>query len=473
MKILIADDEILSRLTILKILNDLGIPNSDLLQAESGQQILDLLHTECIDIAFIDIRLPDFSGLSAIEQCLSFSENTSFYVLTGYSKFEYAKEAIHLGVKDFLLKPVTPDLLASILEKEERHTQAKKKLANYVYANQISHVLLGGTPSATEPALSCLPIYLTSYHPENINLTSFYRIELEYPMVHVVVFPIYNMTGIVFCTESSQYSAAVLPAIRRILKQVLVQKENADVSIFYPEAFLPLSDLPGIYSDLKNFSVLRIFQGSHRIFPYRPSYISSHSSLFDLATLFEKMYEHYVAASYSDMVSTTQLLKTRIHSFRLWEDSTYMMHVNDWLAVIFHQPPCHSENDFTKMLDTLCFSLLQEQEGKEFRIQDVLNYIHNHFSEDLSVNSLASEFHFSPNYLSTLFKKETGTKFIDYVTDLRMAKGKQLLVETSLQIKEIALQVGYLTASHFIRTFVKYEGVTPNEYRTSHSSVHN
>lgn len=104
MKILIADDELLARLTVQKVLNDLGITNSDILQAENGLQILQVLQTESVDLAFIDIKLPDFSGLDAIAKCLSIAADTSFYILTGFGKFEYAQEAIRLGVKDFLLK---------------------------------------------------------------------------------------------------------------------------------------------------------------------------------------------------------------------------------------------------------------------------------------------------------------------------------------------------------------------------------
>ncbi len=78
---------------------------------------------------------------------------------------------------------------------------------------------------------------------------------------------------------------------------------------------------------------------------------------------------------------------------------------------------------------------------------------------------LASIFGVSANYLSTRFHKETHIRFTEYLTGLRMNRAKQLLAETDLQVKEIATQVGYYTASHFIRTFVKAVGVTPLEFR--------
>lgn len=468
MKILIADDELLARLTVQKVLNDLGITNQDILQAENGQQILQVLQTESVDLAFIDIKLPDFSGLDAIAKCLSIAADTSFYILTGFGKFEYAQEAIRLGVKDFLLKPITPEVLASILEKEKKRTATHKKEKNYVYSNLVSKLLLGGKSDPTDPALFCLPVYLTSNQLESMSLSAFWRMELEYPTIHVVKVPVFHMTGIVFCTESDQYATAAINVIHRLLKQTLVQKENASVSIFYHNQFLPSSELRTAFELLRDFSVIQIFQGQHRIYPYHKNYREANSAIFELASLFEKFYFAYSANSYQDALAISQRLKIQLHNVRLCEDSSWLSNVNTWLHTTFHASPCRTEADFGIFLEQLCESLLQEYAPEEFRIQDVLNYIQLHFSDDLSVNSLAAEFHISPNYLSTRFKKETGTKFIDYVTDLRIARGKQLLVETSLQVKEIAVQVGYLTASHFIRTFVKHEGVTPNEYRSSH-----
>ncbi|HIQ74867.1 MAG TPA: response regulator [Candidatus Cottocaccamicrobium excrementipullorum] len=66
MKILIADDELLVRITVIKALNDLGIQNSDIYQADCGEAMIKLLKSTSIDIAFVDIKMPDISGLETI-----------------------------------------------------------------------------------------------------------------------------------------------------------------------------------------------------------------------------------------------------------------------------------------------------------------------------------------------------------------------------------------------------------------------
>lgn len=91
MKFLIADDEQLVRLTIRTILNNYGIENQDIYQAGTGREMLAVLSEHRVDLAFVDIRMPEMTGLEAIRQSIALSGHTSFYILTGYDRFEYAR----------------------------------------------------------------------------------------------------------------------------------------------------------------------------------------------------------------------------------------------------------------------------------------------------------------------------------------------------------------------------------------------
>ena len=88
MKFLIADDEQLVRLTIRTILNNYGIENQDIYQAGTGREMLAVLSEHRVDLAFVDIRMPEMTGLEAIRQSIALSGHTSFYILTGYDRFE-------------------------------------------------------------------------------------------------------------------------------------------------------------------------------------------------------------------------------------------------------------------------------------------------------------------------------------------------------------------------------------------------
>lgn len=106
MNFLIADDEFLSRISVRKALNDCGVSNQNIITADCGNKMIELLQLHSIQVALVDIKMLDISGLEAIKRCQASAPDTAFYILTGFEKFEYAAEAIHLGVKDFLLKPL-------------------------------------------------------------------------------------------------------------------------------------------------------------------------------------------------------------------------------------------------------------------------------------------------------------------------------------------------------------------------------
>ena len=75
----------------------------------------------------------------------------------------------------------------------------------------------------------------------------------------------------------------------------------------------------------------------------------------------------------------------------------------------------------------------------------------------------------SPAYLATVFKKDTGMTFLEYVSKVRMDMAKQLLKETSCIVADICEKVGYSDVRYFTKTFTKYSGLKPNEYRKLYS----
>jgi two-component system response regulator YesN len=94
-------------------------------------------------------------------------------------------------------------------------------------------------------------------------------------------------------------------------------------------------------------------------------------------------------------------------------------------------------------------------------------YISNNYCRDITLEDVSREVNISPNYFSKLFKDETGSNFIDYLTTLRIDKAKKLLCDSKYVNKEICYQIGYSDPNYFSRIFKKIVGVTPTEYRSS------
>jgi two-component system, response regulator YesN len=134
----------------------------------------------------------------------------------------------------------------------------------------------------------------------------------------------------------------------------------------------------------------------------------------------------------------------------------------------------HSES--LKEMERIVFSFLEEMTAKinekrsqrrsNVTIERMLIYIGEHFQEnDLSLDRLAHEFHLSPTYISKQFKEYTESNFIDYLIEIRISASQKLLSGKDRKVNEIAEAVGYVNPRSFLRTFKKYTGMTPKEYR--------
>ena len=105
------------------------------------------------------------------------------------------------------------------------------------------------------------------------------------------------------------------------------------------------------------------------------------------------------------------------------------------------------------------------QPGRSSTFSAMLEYINDHFGEDITILGLSKRFNLNPNYISQLFRKELDKTFTEYLTGLRMNRASVLLRTTSIPINEIADQVGYKDYFYFSKMFKKIIGVPPRGYR--------
>lgn len=98
-------------------------------------------------------------------------------------------------------------------------------------------------------------------------------------------------------------------------------------------------------------------------------------------------------------------------------------------------------------------------------VDEASTFIKSHLSEDLSVEVVARQVYMNPDYLTRIFKKETGSSLIKYIIQERMYMARKLLMETELSVNGIALEVGYADYSHFTKTFRQMYEMTPSVFR--------
>ncbi len=114
-------------------------------------------------------------------------------------------------------------------------------------------------------------------------------------------------------------------------------------------------------------------------------------------------------------------------------------------------------------------AVAEKQQEDNKPIRDAKQYIREHFKEPVSLEIVSDLVGFNATYFSSLFKKETGKTFSEYLTEIRMEKAKELLKDTNLSVAAICTEVGYSDNKHFTKGFAKYTNLKPNEYRKIYS----
>ena len=109
--------------------------------------------------------------------------------------------------------------------------------------------------------------------------------------------------------------------------------------------------------------------------------------------------------------------------------------------------------------------LKNSMEGSRDEVGAVKNYIHQHYAEDLSLETLAEKVYLSSGYLSFIFKKETGMNLNRYIRVVRMEKAKELLCTTNMKVAQVSEKTGFTNVSYFCRSFREYYGSSPESYR--------
>jgi two-component system response regulator YesN len=216
----------------------------------------------------------------------------------------------------------------------------------------------------------------------------------------------------------------------------------------------PLRAVLGVNCIWNNFDLL----------PYRDD-----SSVWDVSRQLTLLADHYRKRSYLHFVKVATVLENGWKNASLPEEQ--QKNIFMFLQAVF-PCPLEPEHDFLSWLRTLQAhaenTLLHKEKDKHTShdlIEEVKNYIDQHYMHQISIGEIAEKLGVTPNYLSALFHKKTGTTFVKYLTRIRMLKAKELLKDPNIHIQQVAEQVGYYSTRYFTKLFVKFFGCYPSEYR--------
>lgn len=536
-KILIVDDEELIREGIARKIERL-MPHADIVgKAENAKEAMELISLNLPDIVITDIRMPEMDGLQFINEVKSKNNNIDFIIISGFDNFEYARNAIKLGVSEYLLKPVNNDELKNAISNLEKKTADKRQQNEYM--KQLESKIYNSLFFLKSKYLNDL-IYC-DFDAKNI-LKSLEYVEIGFTnkFYTVITVILYNLDKLPqFHDKKEAYLAKF--GVQNIAEEILseagkafafenLKKENQVVIIVNHNTpdestllrlcrkmqdslseLLQLKSSIGIgktYKDINcvhnsyiesyraplqsgllgNNSVISIneisdnqpsalFLSDNDKMLLRSS-ISSHDTnkaIEIISCLFESFEQQHIP--YYDI--KTLLIDMSIMLIKIIKENG-----GDW-NIIFKEDIFQEDfiSHFTKLNEvkewmekcvrSVCSYLSgqEKSDGKKI-INEVQGYINNYYYLDINLTELAKKYFINPSYLSQLFKSETGVKFIDYVTNVRIEKAKELSSKTSLKLYQIAEMVGYNDFRHFSATFSKYTGLTPSKFREL-NNIHN
>lgn len=459
-----------------------------------------------------DIAMPHMNGLEFLENLQGILPEAKLLVLSGYDQFEYAVQALRLGVSDYLLKPLDADKLVALLdgfankldERAQRlerieylHTRAEQarelELKTYFRAAVRGAQLPQLSPAVAEYAAgSSFCCVLCNGMQDRLELLE-QRTDPSIRRILLHMEPPAEL-GIVFWSPPGEASDFFL-TLNHMLGSVAVECKR--------EAGLDVQFFIGYITDSPNklkHSYRRSLKARNYAFPEDTAPVTSYedvleSSLLPCKPIPEQLQKDIPAAvNCGNRAAFFQNCQALFDWFRQEgiRDATYMrMCVLSLCYAIIHQSRevgVMSYHEFTNFQEEVMAARtleelhihfenfarmrwLRQQEQPVPRrtlAERVAEIVQIQLSNiDFSLDDVAGALFISPNYLRQLFKQETGQTFTEYLTAQRMQRAKMLLGIPKMRVSDAAEQCGYVDSRYFSVCFKKYWHMTPSEYQAS------
>ena len=527
--VLLADDEEDVVKAIIRTIDWEGLGYDLLGYARNGLEALEIAEEKQVDVVLTDIKMPYMDGLTLAHKLKELYPSIKIVIFSGFDEFEYAKEAIRLEAEEYVLKPVDSGELSRIfkevhdrLDKEFDEKQNINHLKNYyleslpILQESFYTSLIEGNVRQDELMRTMLDYQIElngryyavvilhnsiSLSPEGINpllITMSIRKLAEEHMQksrRSCFFTYLGDTVLITQLKSEEERYRLtdeLETLCRLAKHVCKATITAGVG----KTISSLMDLPISYMGARDAVSYRVLYGRGKaiaisdINPEERENPSLNREILDEERLLDvyrsirmsskeelcKDIDAYMQNSNPENPSLQDYqfflmeLVTNIHKFLLSN------HVDAGLIFpkeedVYRKVQQFSIEELSAWMKEVCVKVqeqIQEKRSDKTKsfVKKAVERVHSHYMDkDLSVEGLSMELHVSAAYFSTVFKKETGKSFINYLTDYRMEKALRLLMEEEEKTYIIAEAVGYADPNYFSYAFKKKFGMSPSKYK--------
>ena len=413
-KVFLVDDESIVIDALTFIIGNAYPDACEISSARSGRAFIELAEQIKPDICFVDIQMPGINGLGAIREVRKLNPHTIFIIVSAFNEFDYAKEALDLGVMAYLNKPIEKEEILRVLKEAfALHDTKKAERANALKTQE--------------------------------------KMEIVTPILENGL--IYQMTNEFGVRETLMNYLTLLGIEERVGNFMVIQFGDEGEHGELTNAIGVSVRLEGVYDKIRKAidgvtgGVTGPLMGNTV-----PVYLTSGVAEDDERGL-KELREAQLKKAEELARELKKSLKVRV---RIGFGAVH--EVADASA---------SYKEATRALkygtDDIVYA--KRSENAVGFIKKACDFIDLHYASDLSLDDVALQAGVSPHYLSKLFKKERGTGFVEYLTDVRLREAQELLKTSDMPVKEIGARVGYPDQNYFSRIFKKQLGVSPTEYK--------
>lgn len=476
-RVVIAEDEKMIRQGLKAMVMRSGIEVMEIVECKNGEEALEVLESQEVDVLFTDIRMPKMDGLTLLEALNERGIAPEIVVISGYDDFEYAVKALQCGAREYILKPVDREAIYKVMEKlesllAEKNTVARKiEAIDEILEQQVKYILLNEKVTKQE-----LVQFEQGFEGHWIT-TEPYQIfctheEVALPKDSGAICCQVEQGYVILCREETsdqlewalRQSNVGISSVYRSVHNLRIAYEQAVLARRYAY----MMNLPRLnYEDIpiqRNTQVadkelIQLVQlvGTERLQAFEEAFnhILGEESIEGLIFEdFEKLVEKligYLLQSYGSLINVTEFKS--IQGFYQHADyNHYRIHLKDYLLALNKQICDHYDND-----------------KHDAKLKEAVAYIHDNYQKDLNMAMVSN--HISMNYssFSQLFKEYAGMNFVNYIKEVRIEKAKELLTTTAKKVAEVGYAVGFENEKHFMKVFRSVTGISPTEYRKSNT----
>jgi len=526
--LLVDDEEEVIQAIIRKIKwEDLGF--SVLGYADNGVKALEMIEEHQPDVVMTDIKMPYMDGMELCSHIRMEYPAMKIVLFTGFDEFEYAKEAVHLEVEEYILKPVNSVELVNIfthlkakLDQEISERRSMEKLEQYyteslpllqanfystliegrIHEEELQRYLSDYQISLPGPLFCCLVIHMSSSQvPENMNslfLAASVQKQAEERLGkrwRAKCFP-YLGNSVLFAQLNGENEIAELTDDCDRFCKYVNRIIGAVVTVGIGQVCSSALDLAQSYNTAREAVSYRAVYGASRAINIKeiaPS--ESGETRFTNDTELLNLFKKIRLNSRDEIIEAVNQYIERI-SFPLKSLQQHQVVIMDLITALFrfsvnndiaaegisgdigmlYEVLLEMEPDALRKWLTdisLCFSeslVMARSRSTQSFVSKAKEYVHSQYADaQLSLAQICEMLGVSNSYFSTVFKKETGKSFVGYVTDYRMEQAARLMIETNEKSYVIAQKVGYTDPNYFSYVFKRQFGVSPSKYRAEHT----